>query len=110
MSETRENLKTLIRESQEAIDKARRKLEELETTYSAGDRFTEGAKDEKYILAVVSESPTKAVFVSLEDGRYWEEARRIKNCYSITQKEFDEICDGGEFSRYWDSQRKELTK
>ena len=105
MSETREILEQSIEDHQEAIDKAKRKLEDLETTYSIGDRFKIGSR--KYILSLIDD---RVAMISLNTGETWSSYDcYVDNSYHISQKELDGISNS-HFTRYWDSQRKELTK
>ncbi len=104
MSETREILEQSIEDHQAAIDKAKRKLEGLETTYSRGDRFKN--EDGKYLLVYVK----GVTLVNLKTGHWEGNPIHVGNANSITQKKFDEICGSETYTRYWDSQRKELTK
>lgn len=100
----REILEQSIDEHQEAINKAREKLTDLEVTYSRGDRFTHCEK--KYILGLINR---KVAMVSLEDGIEWQGySFAVFNIFKITQRELDNIADDT-FTRYWDNCKKVYT-
>ncbi len=107
MSETRENLETLIEESQEAIDKAKRKLKDLEITYSIGDRFIT-QHENKFILAGAQNG--EILLIALETGYCPCRPTKVEGSGKITQRELELIGCRSKLTRYWDSQRKELTR
>ena len=76
-------------------------------TYSIGDRFygTElTATDGKYILAYQSqkEKCPSVSMISLASGSQYHRRNKVKSSYGITREEFEVICDGGVFTRYFD--------
>lgn len=99
----REILEKSINEHQEAIDKARSRLADLETTYSIGDRFIVQEDLGKHIL--VSFEPDMVVMISLSSGTRHCAPKKVNSLRKITQAELNQICKC-EITRYWDSQKE----
>ena len=72
-----------------------------ETTYSIGDRFWGG--DEKWLMTY--QCNENVALSGMANGILHLGQRRVENADRITQDEFNKICAGTVFTRYWDSQR-----
>ena len=103
-----------IESHQNIIRDAKAKLAELkksETTYSLGDRFRD-ERGKKWLMVyqgIDNHTPT-ATLSSLENGIRHHRRRIVQSASHITQEEFEAICDGDKFTRYWDFRRKILSE
>jgi hypothetical protein len=102
----KEKLQKIITDCQNTLEKAQAELKQLEeTTYSIGDRFEH--RGEKYMLVKCEGGVAGSIFlVCLNDGNRWSSPEKVGNCFKITQAEFDKICGGNDFIRYWDNERR----
>ncbi len=99
----RQILEQLIKDGKDA----ERKLQELEVTYSVGDRFKNGEK--KYLLTC---APMGVALVCLEHGGvYGGKSVNVENIKKITQMEFEDVAHdcASYFIRYWDSRKQVKT-
>ena len=107
--DTKEILETTIKEYQGVIDKAKYKLAKMvdsEATYSIGDRFIR-RDGEKYLLAA-GDKYNDAVLIALQNGLPQTDEQEVGNKRKITPEELDHLSNAGRFTRYWDSQKKQM--
>ncbi len=101
----REILTDSINAHQKAIDEAKCKLNDLEVTYSIGDRFKCG--DDKCILALAqgSQHNPLVIMVTLVNGIRHNDPKTVYDINKITSSELSEICNCTP-TRYWDNRKK----
>lgn len=100
----REILEESIVSHQTAIDTAKQKLNDLEVTYSIGDRFRDkGYGKYKYILAVLIGGQVGVVCLNSGDA-FGIRTIEPKSRHKITQAELERIVSNpsAAFVRYWD--------
>jgi hypothetical protein len=104
--ESKQQLDKLIDKIQQDLDDAKRKRDELEVTYSIGDRFRHNG--DKHILAR-GEKRDDITMINLRNGEAWSHERPAKDMVRITQPELDTVLSTGKgtFIRYWDARKKE---
>ncbi len=96
-----------VAEAQKELEKAQKLLKDSEVTYSIGDRFKSGRTKKILVVTTGCGLGNKASLTNLTSGHSLSSAK-VEDLNKITQAELNAIGVGG-FSRYWDSQRKELT-
>ncbi|KKN75904.1 hypothetical protein LCGC14_0376120 [marine sediment metagenome] len=110
MMTEQEKLKAQIEQNDTDQHKLKEERERLQGTldklrtpyYSIGDRFI-GKWSEKWILSYQgSKRPSFVSMVCLRDGTRHHNAFSVMNTREITPEEFNAICDGHIFRRYWD--------
>ncbi|MCK5021251.1 MAG: hypothetical protein KAS32_29845 [Candidatus Peribacteraceae bacterium] len=103
MKDTRKILNESIDSHQKAIDKAKRELENLEVTYSRGDRFKDRC-GQKTILVICDDG--RVVLCYLSNGSRWRSPTKVSCSGQITAKEMAEIGCPEYFDRYWDNRKQ----
>jgi hypothetical protein len=102
MSKEREIIEQQIVDHQKAIDTAQKQLEDLEVTYSAGDRF-ETVSGKHMIIAIGN---SEAVLASLKDGINHNGRTKVCCTSRITPKELRLLCTCDDLVRYWDDRKQ----
>ena len=71
-------------------------IEEIksEVVYSVGDHFKNINNTYTYFLTTVGSWPTKVQLITTDYNNFYCESAEVKNKCKITQKEFNDICNG----------------
>ena len=103
--ESKQQLDKLIDKIQQDLDDAKRKRDELEVTYSIGDRFKDGA-GQKAIL--VKSGHNQVSFNYLSGGEMFAGPCGTRDLVRVTRMEM-RLLDNclRYFTRYWDARKKE---
>ncbi len=96
------NAKKAIASATAEIEAAEKALSESEVTYSIGDRFEYFSAKVILVRYGISQS---VQLTKLKDGIPLSSPTEVCRVTKISQDEFNRLCGGSTFTRYWDSRK-----